>query len=158
MKYILVVMIMTWGAFANQGTLMIEVSYTENGYAIERAWKIKQIFPATVASSGDSKSDILIEFKDSSKTVVETIQIENPRIIRGVLDEDSIEKGRDNILINKGTFIVRYPYNSELKYLNIVNSKQEISVKDNIEVKNVLTAPSNVIDMEFDSLLKNNES
>jgi len=151
MRYIIMLMLIMVGAFSDDGTILIEVSYKGEEYNITRAWKVEKEFPSTVGTFSDSEEDIIIKLKDSNGTVIEKLRVENPRMVRGILSEESTEGGHENFLNKEGSFILRYPYHEGLKYLNIINVKEKKS-KLNKQCK-VMGVKEN-IDLEFASFLK----
>ena len=110
--------------FANSGTIMIEIAYKGEQYNIIRAWKIEQTLPCTMSTFKESDDDIIIKIKDKNASVVGEIRVNNPKIVRGILPQNNNSQGHKNIIKNKGTIIVRYPYKEGLKYLNIINAKE----------------------------------
>ena len=146
MKYVLMLLVIVVELYGVEGTVMIEVSYEENQYKIERAWKIDDTFPSTLETVSISDNDIVIKIKDENSTVVGELRLSNPKIIRGVFAEYSELGGHVDTLKKKGSFILRYPYKKGLKYLKIINARSRDKTSSSFE-KKVKT------DMEFGSLL-----
>ena len=159
MKKILIILLMV-GNFLVAQTIMIEVAYEGEDYKIVKAWLVEKTFPATKKVIVKSEDDIVIELKDKNSTVVDEIRIENPRIVRGVFSEEENEEGHENFKDTSGSFIVRYPYEKGLQYLNIVNAKEREIKKEETFTTNNPPAPEKMKvsksfkDMDFGSLLK----
>jgi len=137
MKKIILGLILILKLVVAEGTIMIEVAYENDTYKINRAWKIRQTFPTTSRTYTQHESDIIIEIKDNDNRVVDTMRIENPNIVRGIISENNSEEGHQNFTKNKGIFIIRYPYSKNLSALHISTVQKDIgiSTSSNEEIK-----------------------
>lgn len=132
---------------AEEGTVMMEILYENNNYKIKDAWKIKHTFPNTAMSPYKSENDIIIVFKDENKKIIDTLNIENPRIVRGILNQDKTDEGHKNFINKKGSFIVRHKYIKGMKYINIKNSSENVNFREKSNIHETS------VDMDFGSLL-----
>jgi hypothetical protein len=119
MKKTIITLFLVLQYLVADSTLMIEVAYNHDSYSINKAWTVNKTYPATLENTTVDKSDIVIEIKDNTNKVIDTLRIENPNIIRGILSKNDDMEGHLNTTRNKGIFIVRYPYHDDLSALNI---------------------------------------
>ena len=109
------------------GTLMVMVNFTNENYSIKKAWVLKQNFPA-LSSYGSLSNDLVFQLTDFNNNEIKKVRIRNPRIIRiplipQVSAENSGEsKNEHEKHLEEGSFILRFPYYENVRYLNLLGS------------------------------------
>lgn len=134
-------------AFA-QGTLLIKVHYSGSNYTVESVKHIDEVFPP-FKRINPRADDLIFRLSNSEDVVMGEGRIDNPAVIRGVLvgDEDASSEGHMSFIDDSdGYFLLRYPYEQGMQFLQLMNAE------DSLQAKSVRAAPgssssSNKIDL-----------
>ena len=110
-----------------EGTLMVEVSFEKDNYSIERAWILKENFPA-FSAFGNMPDDLVFHLADIRNNEIKKVRIRNPRVVRVPLmpqdlSENSLKsKNEHEKYLKVGSFILRFPYYKNVRYVNLLGS------------------------------------
>ena len=130
-----------------EGTLMVEVSFEKDNYSIERAWILKEDFPA-FSAFGKMPNDLVFHLADIRNNEIKKVRIRNPRIVRVPLmpqdsSENSLKSKNEHFkYVKEGTFLLRFPYYKNVRYVNLLgfstievgNGRSNSPVKKNEKV------------------------
>ena len=138
--------LVSWAATATkpEGTLMVKISAVNGVYFIEKAWVVTQVFPArneTRAASGD----LMFRLTDQNGQELSVTRVRNPAVVRAPLRPagDCTNKVNDcldehqNITQSTATTVLRFPYYSSVKFVELLNTNSKAMVTNSINSSDV---------------------
>ena len=109
------------------GTLMVIVNFVNHSYSIEKAWVIKQDYPP-FSPYGSTSGELVFQLADFSNNEILKVRVRNPRIIRiplmpqGSIGNSGESKIEHEKYVEKGNFLLRFPYYKNVRYVNLLGS------------------------------------
>ena len=114
-------------AHERAGTLMVMVKFVNEDYSIDKAWVIKENYPA-LSVYGSMPYDLVFQLADFRNNEIKKVKIRNPRIIRvplmpqGSTENSGESKHEHEKYLEEGSFILRFPYYKNVRYVNLLGS------------------------------------
>ena len=109
------------------GTLLIKVHYQGEQYDVVSVKRIPQTFNS-FQSSSEASDDVMFRFSDNLDTTLAEGRVKNPRQVHPVLfdglnvDQDHTHENQN---ASEGIFMLRYPYKEGLRFLQLMDVKQD---------------------------------
>ena len=109
------------------GTLIVKINFINEDYSIDKAWVLKQNFPA-LSMYGSLQGDLVFQLADLRNNEIMKVRIRNPNIIRVPLmpqvsaKNSGESKNEHEKHLEEGSFILRFPYYKNVRYVNLLGS------------------------------------
>ena len=109
------------------GTLMVKINFINEDYSIDKAWVINKNYPA-LSMYGSLQGDLVFQLADLRNNEIMKVRIRNPNIIRvplmpkGTAENSGESKNEHEKHLEKGSFILRFPYYKNVRYVNLLGS------------------------------------
>jgi len=109
------------------GTLMVMVNFVNEDYSIDKAWVINKNYPA-LSMYGSLEGDLVFQLADLNNNEILKVRVRNPRIIRiPLMPQGSIGNSGESKIelekyVEKGNFLLRFPYYKNVRYVNLLGS------------------------------------